>query len=90
MTLADERIARLHELAKAATAESDEQRARHYVRSARRIAERQRRPLPRTFKRFTCDSCDAYLRPGQNARVRLQGDHVVVTCDCGNQSRYPY
>jgi ribonuclease P protein subunit RPR2 len=46
--------------------------------------------LPRSFTRFTCDRCDAYLRPGKNARVRTQDGHVVVTCDCGEQARYPY
>ena len=90
MTIADERIERLHELAKAAAAESDVKRSRHYVRLAKRVAERQRRSLPRSFKRFTCDGCDAYLRPGKNARTRLQDGHVVITCDCGAQSRHPY
>lgn len=90
MTLADERIERLQELAAAATEADDTDLARRYVRLARRIAERERRSLPRSFKRFTCDECDAYLRPGNNVRVRLQDGHVVVTCDCGHQSRYPY
>lgn len=90
MTVADERIDRLHRLASAAATRGDDDRARHYVRLARRVAERQRRPLPRKFKRFTCDNCDAYLRPGENARTRLQDGHVVVTCGCGAQSRYPY
>nr|WP_227373924.1 ribonuclease P protein component 4 [Haladaptatus halobius] len=90
MTVAEERIERLAILAKGAAAECHDNRAREYVRLARRIAERNRLPLPRQFKRFTCDACDAYLRPGKNARVRLRGDHVVVTCDCGHQKRYPY
>lgn len=90
MTVAQERIERLTVLARDATAECNDDRAREYVRLARRIAERQRLSLPRRFKRFTCDTCDAYLRPGKNARVRLQDGHVVVTCDCGNQARYPY
>lgn len=88
--IARERIDRLCELARAATVDSHEQRARRYVRRARRIAERNRLSLPVEFTRFTCDRCDAYLRPGKNARVRLQDEHVVVTCDCGGQSRYPY
>lgn len=90
MSLAAERIERLHDLARAAAAEDDDERARSYVQRARRVAERNREPLPRRFKRFTCDACDAYLRPGKNARVRLQDGHVVVTCDCGAQARYPY
>ncbi|ERH08466.1 MAG: ribonuclease P protein subunit Rpp21 [halophilic archaeon J07HX64] len=90
MSLATERIERLHELAREATAERREERARRYVRRARRVAERNRIELPRRFVWFTCDRCDSYLRPGKNARVRLQSGHVVVTCDCGEHDRYPY
>lgn len=90
MDVAAERIERLHALARAATAECEDERARYYVRLARRVAERNRLTLPREFRRFTCDRCDAYLRPGKNARVRLQSGHVVITCDCGTQARYPY
>lgn len=89
-TIARERIERLRELAAEATADGRDERARRYVRRARRIAERNRLGLPREFTRFTCDRCDAYLRPGHNARVRLQDGHVVVTCDCGAHARYPY
>lgn len=88
--IAAERITRLHELARTATADGEFERAREYVRRARRVAERNRLSLPRDFRRFTCDACDAYLRPGVNARVRTRDGHVVVTCDCGAQSRYPY
>ncbi|AZH24975.1 ribonuclease P protein component 4 [Haloplanus aerogenes] len=90
MGIAAERIERLEALARDAVDEGHEDRAREYVRLARRIAERNRLTLPRTFRRFTCDACDAYLRPGRNARVRLQDGHVVVRCDCGEIARYPY
>ncbi|WP_255194296.1 ribonuclease P protein component 4 [Natronobeatus ordinarius] len=90
MGVAEERIERLEELARAAAAAGEDDRARYYVRLARRVAERNRLSLPRTFRRFTCDACDAYLRPGTNARVRLQNGHVVITCECGHQARYPY
>lgn len=90
MTIAEERIERLQTLAREATGAGHEERARRYVRRARRIAERNRLRLPRSFERHTCDACDTYLRPGANARVRLQDGHVVVTCDCGEQARYPY
>jgi len=88
--IARERIQRLETQAREATAACRKERARRYVRRARRIAERNRLPLPRSLTRFTCDRCDAYLRPGKNARVRTQDGHVVVTCDCGEQARYPY
>lgn len=90
MTVAEERIERLHELARAAAAACHDDRARRYVRRARRVAERHRLGLPAAFERFACDACDAYLRPGKNARVRLQDGHAVTTCDCGEQARYPY
>jgi len=88
--IARERIRRLEALAREAAAACHGERARRHVRRARRVAERNRLPLPRSLTRFTCDRCDAYLRPGKNARVRLQGGHVVITCDCGEQARYPY
>lgn len=90
MDVAAERIERLHDLARTAVADGEIDRSRYYVRLARRVAERNRLPLPREFRRFTCDRCDAYLRPGRNARVRLQDGHVVITCDCGVHARYPY
>ena len=90
MNVAAERIERLQELARATARRGDSDLARRYVRRARRVAERNRLPLPRRFKRFTCDACDAYLLPGRNARVRTRDVHVVVTCDCGHQERYPY
>lgn len=90
MTIAAERIERLHELAREATREGHTQRAKRYVSRARRIAERNRIQPPRLFARFTCDRCDAYMRPGDTARVRLQNGHVVITCDCGEHHRHPY
>lgn len=90
MTVASERIERLEALAREAVGEGHEDRAREYVRRAKRIAERNRIRLPRQFVRFTCDGCDVALVPGSNARVRLQPGHVVISCDCGVQHRYPY
>ena len=90
MSIATERIERLHALARDAAVAGHDERARRYVRRTRRVAERNRLSLPREFLRFTCDRCDAYLIPGRNARVRTQDGHVVITCDCGEQARYPY
>lgn len=90
MSIAAERIERLGELAREAVQAAEEDRAREYVRRARRIAERNRLRLPRDFVRYTCDRCDVYLLPGTNARVRLQDGHVVITCDCGEHARYLY
>jgi len=90
VSVAEQRIERLRGLAREAAAAGERDRSRRYVARARRVAERNRLRLPRRFRRFTCDRCDAYLRPGANARVRLQDGHVVVTCDCGEHARYPY
>ena len=88
--IAAERIERLADLAREAAAAGDHDRARAYVRLARRVAERHRLSLPREFARATCDRCDAYMRPGVNARVRVRRGRVIRTCDCGEISRYPY
>ncbi|QLG27135.1 ribonuclease P [Halorarum halophilum] len=89
--IAEERIEKLETLAREAVRAGEPDRAREYVRLARRLAERHRCGVPRSFERFTCDRCDAFLVPGRNARVRLQeGSHVVVRCDCGETARYPY
>jgi len=88
--IAAERVERLGSLAREAERRGETEWARTYVRRARRIAERHRLTLPREFRRFTCDACDRYLVPGRNARVRTRDGHVVVTCDCGHQARYPY
>ena len=88
--VAAERISRLAERAREAAKAGETERARGYVRLARRIAQRHRLSLPRSFTRFTCDACDRYLLPGRNARVRTRDGHVVVTCECGAQARYPY
>ena len=90
MSIPGERIERLADLARDAAREGRMDRARRYVRLARRIAERNRLALPTRLERFTCDECDAYLLPGRNARVRTKSGHVTITCSCGSQSRYPY
>ncbi len=90
MSIAAERIELLFEQAKTAASDGEFDRSREYVRLARRIAERNRCGLPRTFKRFTCPQCDVALRPGVNARVRLRSGQVVIRCDCGATKRYPY
>jgi ribonuclease P protein subunit RPR2 len=90
VSVPEERIERPAVLSRETARAGEDDLARRYVRRARRIAERNRLSLPRRLKRFTCDRCDAYLLPGRNARVRTQSGHVVVTCECGAQTRYPY
>ncbi len=89
-TIAAERVERLTELAREAALAGREERARTYVRRARRVAERHRLRRPPSLSRHACDACDRYLVSGRTARHRTQDGHVVVTCDCGHQKRYPY
>lgn len=88
--IAAERIERLAELAEAAIVDDEPERSREYVRLARRLAERHRLSLPKTFARSVCDRCDVYQRPGQNVRIRVQRGRVIRRCDCGATARYPY
>lgn len=88
--IAAERIEWLAARAREAARAGQSERARRHVRLARRIAQRHRLSLPTAFDRATCDACDRYLIPGRNARVRTRDGHVVVTCECGEQARYPY
>jgi ribonuclease P protein subunit RPR2 len=90
VSVVEERIERLADLAREAARSGESDLARRYVQRARRLAERNRTDLPRRLKRFSCDRCDAYLVPGRTARVRTRSGHVVVTCDCGEHARYPY
>ncbi|HDR73435.1 MAG TPA: ribonuclease P [Methanoculleus sp.] len=60
-----------------------------YVERALAIAIRTRVRIPRALRRRYCRRCHAYLVFGKNARVRIHGGKVVVTCRaCGYQRRY--
>ncbi len=88
--MAEQRIRRLFELAETAYPERPDL-ADRYVDIARRISLRHRAPIPRELKKRICKKCGAFLVPGKNCRVRLDGKNVVVTClRCGAIKRYPY
>lgn len=90
MGIPHERLQRLLTLAREAVIDEEVDRSREYVRLARRIAERHRVPLSVEFKRFTCDACDSYLRPGVTVQTRVRDGRVVQRCVCGAIHRYPY
>ncbi|CCQ37055.1 ribonuclease P protein component 4 [Natronomonas moolapensis 8.8.11] len=90
MSIAEERVDQLADLAREAARSGESDLAKRYVRRARRVAERNRIDLPERLKRFSCTRCDAYFVPGRTARVRTKSGHVVVTCACGEHARYPY
>ncbi|HIH37078.1 MAG TPA: ribonuclease P [Methanocellales archaeon] len=88
--ISKQRIERLFEFA---GQEFDEHpdRSNRYVQLARQIGMRHNVSIPRELKRRMCRHCHSYLVPGNNARVRLRGTHVAVTClVCEKQMRYPY
>lgn len=88
--IARERIQHLFELAEEVYKDCPEL-ADSYVERARKIGMRTQVRIPRELKRRVCKHCDSYLVFGDNARVRVRGKHITVTCEeCGGQMRYPY
>lgn len=65
------------------------ERSNRYVELARKIAMRQRIRIDREHRRRFCHHCSAYLKPGQNMRVRVHRGNVVVTCHvCNRKTRF--
>lgn len=88
--LAEQRILRLFSLA-ASVYDQRPDLSNRYVAIARRISMRHRVGIPGHLKRQVCKKCHSYLKPGSNARVRVDGRNVVITClKCGGIRRYPY
>jgi ribonuclease P protein subunit RPR2 len=88
--MAEQRIDRLFSLAEKAFSTRPEL-ADRYVDIARRISMRHRVSIPGPYKKRICKECGAYLMPGQNSRIRLDGKNMVITCvKCGTIKRYPY
>jgi ribonuclease P protein subunit RPR2 len=88
--MAAQRIERLFRLAGEACRERPDL-ADRYVDIARRISMRHRVSIPRELKRNVCKNCCGYLAPGINARVRIDGRNILITCQrCGGIKRYPY
>jgi ribonuclease P protein subunit Rpp21 (EC 3.1.26.5) len=91
MSVAAERIETLFDLAAAAVTADDPERARRYLRLAKRISERTRTPIPAHRKRQMCRGCDLRLIAGRTARVRVRPGRVVIRCtSCGQLHRYPF
>lgn len=88
--MSEERLRRLFDLAEDA---DSVERATRYVERAHEVAERNRVRIPGELKSRCCGGCGRYLRPGDNARVRLRSErgYVSVRClDCGYTGRRPY
>ncbi|OPY28617.1 MAG: Ribonuclease P protein component 4 [Methanocella sp. PtaU1.Bin125] len=88
--MAGQRIERLFGLAERACRDRPDL-ADRYVDIARRISMRHRVSIPGGLKRHVCKECGGYMAPGVNARVRIDGRNVLITClRCGGIKRYPY
>ncbi len=86
----EQHIAELFALAEKAFKE-DPKLSNRYVRLARELAMRIRKPLPRELKRRICKRCFSFLVPGANCRVRTQRGKVVYYCkSCKKLMRLPF
>ncbi|MDY6774074.1 MAG: ribonuclease P protein component 4 [Candidatus Nanohaloarchaea archaeon] len=66
-------------------------RSDRYVEIARNIAMSFNLSIPGEHRRKFCKNCYSFLRPGVNARVRVEGGEKKVTCEeCGETERFPY
>ena len=91
MSVAADRIETLFDLAAAAVTADEPDRARRYLRLAKRISERTRTSIPADRKRQMCAGCDLRLIAGRTARVRVRPGRVVIRCSvCGHLHRYPF
>lgn len=73
-------------------ADKNQELSRRYVELARKISSRTKIRIPEEDKRYLCKGCGIALRPGLNARFRLQpgNTRLVITClYCGAVKRYP-
>ncbi|MEM2934317.1 MAG: ribonuclease P protein component 4 [Methanocellales archaeon] len=88
--IARERIKILFDLASQVYKQHPE-RSDAYVALGRRIGMRYNVRIPRELKRRMCKHCHCFLVPGRNARVRLRGKYITITClNCRRQMRFPY
>lgn len=84
--IAVERIWRLFELAEQEFLKHPE-RSRRYVQLAKRIAERNNVSIPKELRTEFCKYCSAYLKLGKNAKLRVKGKMLLLTCMECNKTR---
>jgi ribonuclease P protein subunit RPR2 len=69
---------------------SDKQKANNAVKKARKMAMKHRLSLPAALKRTFCAHCYAFLKHGENTRVRIHKSRVIIFCgECKKYSRIP-
>ena len=88
--LASDRIVKLFEEAELAFKLHPEF-SRRYIEMARQLATRYKVRFNQEQKRASCKKCNAYLKDGQNSRIRLEHGTLVQTClECKNVRRMNY
>ncbi|MEM0360132.1 MAG: ribonuclease P [Candidatus Diapherotrites archaeon] len=84
--IARERINRLFELAKKEFSAHPE-RSHRYVKIAIAIGKRCNERIPWKLKKNYCKKCQSYLQEGKNAKIRVQGSTLKITCMKCNHTR---
>ncbi len=77
--IALERIYRLFELAEKMF-EKKPELSKRYIELARKIGMRYNVSIPFELKQKFCKRCNAFLKPGVNAKIRISKHIVKVTC----------
>jgi ribonuclease P protein subunit RPR2 len=91
--IARDRVKILFELAEYELNRGNSERAKRYVRLARKIAMKAQEPIERGLKRKFCKKCNMLLVPGRTCSVLLNKSTktVDIKCfNCSNIKRYPY
>lgn len=69
----------------------DRKKADRYAELARKIAMRYNVHMPAKWKRRICKNCHAFLKPGENCRIRTKDVKIILTClECGHITRIPF
>jgi ribonuclease P protein subunit RPR2 len=86
--IASERMTKLFQLAES-NFEYHPALSKRYVTLARKIAMRYRVRFSREQKKCFCKQCNAYLKQGKNATIRVRDRKIILRCmDCGFVRRF--
>lgn len=88
--IAEERIARLFELAEQKTETRNpesERLAKRYMSLARRISLHYKVRMPDRIRDRTCKHCNSVLIPGVTCGVRMSRGAMLYRCNCGREKR---
>ena len=93
LKIAQERIDILFNKAKQIAMVGEEDYARYYIHTARRIAQKVNIRIPKKYSMNYCRKCNSYLIPGKTSKVRLNKYNKtidVICLHCGYIRRYRY